>query len=184
MLPATALLTKLSQRVSFIERDGSTSTACTMLNLPELSFLTLVKLAISAFTITCWPAWTVFATATFIVEGNSLWFLKVDVGTIFNRNIIFHEDIFGIWCSVNFKPFYFNRTLVVVISSKLFPFLGGETDCSDSTVSVSAWIWNSKYLSWYTGDTLWCILLMCQNVTGFQPLLLREKRGNMKTEWN
>ena len=28
--------------------------------------------------------------------------------------------------------FNFNRTLVVVVGSKLFPFSGEETDCSDS----------------------------------------------------
>ena len=115
-----------------------------------------------------------------------LWFLKVDNGTIFNRNIISHEDTFGIWCShgVNFKPIYFktfNRTVVVVIGSKLFPFSGGKTRL----------LWQFQF--WLRSKTLntchgilaihyGCILQTCQNVTGFQPLLLREKKKNMNTE--
>ena len=72
--------------------------------------------------------------------------------------------------------FYFKRTLVVVIGTKLFPFSGGETDCSDSFsfgLELELKILVMVYWRYRHG----CILLMFQNVTGFQPLLLREQNG-------
>ena len=79
-----------------------------------------------------------------------------------------------------FNLFYFKRTLVVVIGSKLFPFSGRETDCSDSfSFGLDLELKILVMVYWrYVMD----VLLMCQNVTGFQPLLLRENRRNMKTE--
>ena len=72
----------------------------------------------------------------------------------------------------------------MVIGSKLFPFSGGETDCSDSfsfsfSFGLDLQLEILVMVYWrYVMD----VLLMCQNVTGFQPLLLRENRRNMKTE--
>ena len=119
-----------------------------------------------------------------IHRWRQLWFLKVDNGTIFNRNIISHEDTFGIWCSVNFKPLCFktfNRTLVVVIGSKLFSFSWEKQTAL--TVSVLAWIWNSKYLSWYTGDTLWMYPANVSECDRFSAITVkRKKKKNMNTE--
>ena len=70
----------------------------------------------------------------------------------------------------------------MVIGSKLFPFSGGETDCSDSFSFGLHGSGTRHTCHGILAIHYGCILQTCQNVTGFQPLLLREKKKNMNTE--
>ena len=62
----------------------------------------------------------------------------------------------------------------MVIRSKLFLFL--EEKQTDLTVSVSAWIWNLKYLSWYTGDTLWMYPANMSECDRFSAISVERKK--------
>ena len=71
--------------------------------------------------------------------------------------------------------FYFKRTLVVVIGGKLFAFSGEKETAL--TVSVSAWIWNSKYFLWYTGDTLWMYPANVSECDRFSAIAVERNNG-------
>ena len=71
--------------------------------------------------------------------------------------------------------FYFKRTLVVVIGSKLFPFSGGETDCSDS-FSFGLNLELKILVKVYSGDTLWLYPANVSECDRFSAITVERKK--------
>ena len=154
------LFTELSQSIRFIDLDGSTSSTCTMLNLLELSLFTWIRLPTLTFTVTCWLTRT-----PFIVEGNSD-FCNVMLGQ-----------------SLTDTSSPTRTSLAIDVVSVL--------SCSGHKQQIGSFFWGRNRLLWQFQSRLGsetqntchdrlvihygCNQLIRQNVTGFQPLLLRKK---------
>ena len=63
----------------------------------------------------------------------------------------------------------------MVIGSKLCPFSGGETGCSD--IFSFGLDLELKYSSWYTGDTLWMYPPNVSECDRFSAITVERKNG-------